>query len=114
MVIEVGTLAPAQNNFSARSPERTPQVQQNFSQADSVVRSDETFFSPVIRIDVENQAAILQFRDTETGEVQREYSSNSVRVYEESGREEPVERVETESVEAEGSASESESQDIVV
>ena len=42
-------------------------------EAQSDVRSDVVYFSPVIRIDSETQSAIIQYRDGLTGEVQREY-----------------------------------------
>ena len=54
-----------------------PVAEANFAKADSVVRSDETFFSPVIRIDAETQSAILMYRDTETGEVEKSFPSDS-------------------------------------
>lgn len=41
--------------------------------ADSAVRSkDVVFFSPVIRIDTKTSTAILEYRDSETGEVERQ------------------------------------------
>jgi len=41
--------------------------------AQSDVRNDAVYFSPVIRIDQETQTAILQYRNSETGQVEREY-----------------------------------------
>lgn len=42
-------------------------------EAQSDVRNEVVYFSPVIRIDRETQSAIIQYRDGSTGEVQREY-----------------------------------------
>lgn len=42
-------------------------------EAYSDVKSDAVYFSPVIRIDHETQAAVIQYRDRETGEVKNEY-----------------------------------------
>lgn len=41
--------------------------------ADSVVRSDAVYFSPVIRIDPDTQTAIIQYRDSSTGQITNEY-----------------------------------------
>lgn len=41
--------------------------------AQSDVRNQAVFFSPVIRIDHDTQTAVMQFRDGATGEVKREY-----------------------------------------
>lgn len=87
---EIGVVS-AQTSVSSNSSKIKPEVQESFVKTDSVVKSDETFFSPVIKIDRENQTAILQFRDTETGEVTKEYPSDSVRAYEPVEREETVE-----------------------
>lgn len=38
-------------------------------EADSDIRNDVVFFSPVIRIDAETQNVVIQYRDTQTGEV---------------------------------------------
>ncbi len=42
-------------------------------EAQSDVRNEAVYFSPVIRIDRETSTAIMQYRDGSTGEVQREY-----------------------------------------
>ncbi len=42
-------------------------------EAQSDVRNDAVYFSPVIRINPETQAAVIQYRDEETGEVESEY-----------------------------------------
>jgi hypothetical protein len=34
-----------------------------------------TYFSPVMKIDVDTQKAVLQYRDSETGDVERQYPS---------------------------------------
>ncbi len=52
------------------------------SQAKDSIREEKIFFSPVIKIDRETQTAILQFRDTTTGEVTKEYPSNNTTAYE--------------------------------
>ncbi len=90
MFSEVGVVNSAQVLASSNSSKIKQETQENFVKTDSVVTSDETFFSPVIKIDRENQTAILQFRDKETGEVTKEYPSESVRAYEPVEREEPV------------------------
>lgn len=41
--------------------------------AQSDVRNEVVYYSPVIRIDRETSTAIIQYRDGATGEVQREY-----------------------------------------
>lgn len=41
--------------------------------ADSVVRNEVVYFSPVIRIDPDTQTAIIQYRDSNTGKVTNEY-----------------------------------------
>ena len=87
---EIGVVNSGQVSISSNSKTK-PEVQESFVKTDSVVKSDETFFSPVIKIDRENQTAILQFRDSETGEVTKEYPSESVKAYEPAERKEPVE-----------------------
>ena len=42
-------------------------------EAQSDVRNEAVYFSPVIRIDRETSTAIIQYRDRATGEVEREY-----------------------------------------
>lgn len=42
-------------------------------EAQSDVKNEAVFFSPVIRIDKETQSAVIQYRDTTTGEVKNEY-----------------------------------------
>ena len=61
-----GVLAP-----TTSSQQKTENVK--FVEAQSVVKTEETFFSPVVKIDAQTQAAILVFRDTKTGEVTQEY-----------------------------------------
>ena len=44
--------------------------------ADAITKASEAvYFSPVIRIDAETSAAIIQYRDSETGAVKNEYPS---------------------------------------
>lgn len=44
--------------------------------ADAVTKASEAvYFSPVIKIDAETSAAIIQYRDSETGAVKNEYPS---------------------------------------
>lgn len=42
-------------------------------EAESDVHSDVVYYSPVVRIDKDTQTAVLQYRNSETGEVSREY-----------------------------------------
>lgn len=59
-------------------------------EAQSDVRNDAVYFSPVIKIDKETQAAVIQYRDEETGEVKNEYpQQEKVRAYEQAAKEAP-------------------------
>lgn len=52
-------------------------------EAQSDVKNEAVYFSPVIRIDKETQAAVIQYRDQETGEVKNEYPQpDRVQAYE--------------------------------
>lgn len=42
-------------------------------EADSIVRNEAVFFSPVIRIDTDTNTAIIQYRDSQTGQVKNEF-----------------------------------------
>ena len=92
MVIETGAVNSTQALASVTSSTRQPEAKAPPEKATPSISIGETFFSPVIKIDRENQTAILQFRDTETGEITKEYPSESVRVYEEAPKreEQPV------------------------
>jgi hypothetical protein len=60
--------------------------------ADSVIHNSEVvYFSPVIKIDAETSAAIIQYRDSETGAVENEYPSpRQVDSYKKAAPQEPV------------------------
>lgn len=60
---------------TAQSQQKTENVK--FVEAQSVAKTEETFFSPVVKIDAQTQAAILVFRDTKTGEVTQEYPNKA-------------------------------------
>jgi len=61
-------------------------------EAQSDVRSDAVYFSPVIKIDKDTQAAVIQYRDEETGEVQNEYPQREkVQRYEQAQEKAPPE-----------------------
>lgn len=49
-----------------------------FEKNDSVVNSEETYFSPVVRIDPEAQKAFFIYRDRETGEVRQQFPPEQV------------------------------------
>lgn len=51
-------------------------------EAESDVRNQVVYFSPVIKINPETQTAVIQFRDGETGEVKNEYPQKSADAYE--------------------------------
>lgn len=44
-------------------------------EAESDVRNEAIFYSPVVRIDADTQTAVLQYRNRETGEIQNEFPS---------------------------------------
>ena len=44
-------------------------------EAESDIRSDVIYYSPVVRIDADTQTAVLQYRNQETGEIQNEFPS---------------------------------------
>jgi hypothetical protein len=69
---------------TAQTPQSKAQTESaKFTQAQSVTKKDETFFSPVVKIDTQTHAAILVFRDTKTGEVEREFpNKQQVAAYE--------------------------------
>ena len=70
-------------------------------EAQSDVKSDAVYFSPVIRIDKDTQAAVIQYRDEETGEVQNEYPQpDKVQAYEQANETAPPEVREREEVPA--------------
>lgn len=47
--------------------------ERDIRKADSVVRNEVVYFSPVIRIDPGTSTTILQYRDSSTGKVENEY-----------------------------------------
>ena len=63
---ETATLASSVTQ-SNRYKERDAQ------KAQSSVRNEVVYFSPVIRIDADTQSAIIQYRDSATGKVTNEY-----------------------------------------
>lgn len=67
---EATTLAAASVQSSERFNER--RVKENDSQVDA---NKVIFFSPVVKIDKDTQSAVLQYRDSSTGEVKNEYPS---------------------------------------
>lgn len=73
--MEVTTARPANEaaQLSAASLQNVRFQERRLREAQSDVRNEAVYFSPVIRIDKDTQTAILQYRDSSTGKVEREY-----------------------------------------
>lgn len=57
----------------ASSLQNTRFKERRLREAESDVRSEAVFYSPVIRIDTDTQTVVLQYRDSQTGEPVREF-----------------------------------------
>jgi hypothetical protein len=74
--MEINSTRPATieiASVSAAEAQATRFKERKLREAQSDVRNDAVYFSPVIRINPETQAAVIQYRDEETGEVESEY-----------------------------------------
>jgi len=47
-------------------------------EAQSDVKNDAVFFSPVVKIDKETHSTVIQYRDSNTGEVTRQYPDKAI------------------------------------
>ena len=65
------------DNGAIQAAEARPIAVQADPSRDSMERdlAKYSYFSPVMRIDVDTQKAVLQYRDSETGDVERQYPS---------------------------------------
>lgn len=65
------------DNGAVQATEAQPMAVQADPSRDPMERdlAKYSYFSPVMRIDVDTQKAVLQYRDSETGDVERQYPS---------------------------------------
>jgi hypothetical protein len=70
-------LAPRPDNGAIQGIEARPMTVQADPARDSLERdlAKYSYFSPVLKIDVDTQKAVLQYRNAETGDVERQYPS---------------------------------------
>jgi hypothetical protein len=75
--MEINSAKPAANevaSISAASSEQASRFNERKSiEAQSDVKNEAVFFSPVIKIDKETHTTVIQYRDSTTGAVTREY-----------------------------------------
>lgn len=76
---------PATNetaSIAASSVQSTQFKERRLREAQSDVRNEAVYFSPVIRIDKDTQAMVIQYRDDQTGEVKNQYpNKGNVKAY---------------------------------
>ena len=65
------------DNAAVQALEARPTTVQADTTRDPMERelAKATYFSPVVKIDVDTQKAVLQYRDSQTGDVERQYPS---------------------------------------
>jgi hypothetical protein len=85
--MEINSARPAGSEVASNAAVSTEQVdrfnQRKAIEAQSDVKSEAIFFSPVIRIDKDTQSTVIQYRDPTTGAVTREYPDKAkVNAYE--------------------------------
>lgn len=79
MFIDIGGTVSSPQQLSAVAAAKEKQIaEQKFTETQSVTKSDETYFSPVVKIDAEAQKAFFIYRDTETGEVKQQFPPEQV------------------------------------
>jgi hypothetical protein len=66
---------PELSSLTASALQNTRFKERRLREAESLVRNDAVYFSPVLRIDTNSQTVILEYRDNSTGEVQIQYPS---------------------------------------
>jgi hypothetical protein len=73
--MEVNTSRPGTEaaSLTASALQNVRFKERRLREAESDVRNDAVYFSPVVRIDSETNTAILQYRNSETGEVLNQY-----------------------------------------
>lgn len=73
--MEVTNVRPTNEaaQIAAASLQSSRFQERRLREAHSDVRNQAVYFSPVIRIDQKTSTAIMQYRDSETGKVEREY-----------------------------------------
>lgn len=74
--MEINSARPATvevASLSASDAQATRFKERKQREAQSDVRNEAVYFSPVVRIDRETQSAVIQYRDQETGEVLNQY-----------------------------------------
>lgn len=65
--------APELASLTASALQTTRFKERRTREVHSDVRNEAVFYSPVIKIDSETQNVVLQYRDSETGKIEREY-----------------------------------------
>jgi len=75
--MDVNTTRPSPElaSLTASALQNARFKERRIREAQSDVRSDVVYYSPVVRIDNDSQIAVLQYRDASTGEVQTQYPS---------------------------------------
>jgi hypothetical protein len=75
--MEINSAKPAANEVASVTAAASEQVarfnDQKAIEAQSDVKSEAVFFSPVIKIDKDTQTTVIQYRDPTTGAVTKEY-----------------------------------------
>lgn len=64
---------PELNHLIASALQGTRFKERRQREAGSDLQNQVVFFSPVVRIDAETQSVVIQYRDTETGEITNEF-----------------------------------------
>ncbi len=75
MDVNVTRPGPELASLMASALKDTGFKERRLREAQSDVRSDVLYYSPVVRIDTDAQLAVLQYRDAATGEVQTQFPS---------------------------------------
>ena len=65
--------APELSSLTASTLQSTRFKERKTREVQSDVRNEVVYYSPVIKIDRETASAVIQYRDTKTGEVKNEY-----------------------------------------
>jgi hypothetical protein len=67
--------SPELASLTAAALQNSRFKERKLREAQSDVRHDAVYFSPVIKIDADSQRAVMQYRDAHTGEIQNQYPS---------------------------------------
>ncbi|MDB5477866.1 MAG: hypothetical protein JWM96_361 [Alphaproteobacteria bacterium] len=84
-------LEPA-NTAAATAMSATKFKERRVREAQSDVKNEAVYFSPVIRIDKDTQAAVIQYRDSQTGEVKNQYPNKTATAYQRAEETSPPEQ----------------------